>query len=123
MTTETPCVRRHQHADRPGNIGGTREHHMANAFRLAEISNGNIREQQHPNQWVQKKPQRDDQVLRGRNKIVLRHKTDDRLQSGPGKITIIEHYVRKNYDNEDIKKYLNDENVENNKVETLSHSD
>ncbi len=58
-----------------------------------------------------------------RNKIVLGHKTDNRLQSRSGKITIIVQYVRKNYDNGDIKKYLNDENVECNKVETVSHPD
>ncbi len=73
VTSETPGVRRRQHGGRPGDIGGTRGQHMANASRLAETSNGNIREQQHPNQQVRDKPMRDDQVLRRRNKIVLVH--------------------------------------------------
>ncbi len=60
VTLETPGVRRLQHGGRLGDIGGARGQHMANASRLAETSNSNIREQQHPNQQVQEKPQRDD---------------------------------------------------------------
>ncbi len=45
VTLETPGVRRLQHSGRPGDIDGTRGQHMANASRLAETTNGNIREQ------------------------------------------------------------------------------
>ncbi len=56
-----------------------------------------------------------------REKLVMGNKTDDRLQSGSGRVTIIVQYVRKQYENDDIKKYLNDENVNVDNIETVSH--
>ncbi len=56
-----------------------------------------------------------------REKLVMGNKTDDRLQSGSGRVTIIVQNVRKQYENDDIKKYLNDENVNVDNIETVSH--
>ncbi len=56
-----------------------------------------------------------------REQLVMGNKTDDRLQSGSGRVTIIVQYMRKQYENDDIKKYRNDENVNVDNIETVSH--
>ncbi len=66
---------------------------------------------------------RDDQQRRRKNKHFLGNKTDHRLQSGSGKTTIIVQYVKKHYENDDIKRYMNDEDVEVHKIQTVSHPD
>ncbi len=66
---------------------------------------------------------RSDQQRRRKNTICLGNKTDHRLQSGSGKTTIIVQYVKKQYENDDIKRYINDEDVEVHKIEKVSHPD
>ena len=67
--------------------------------------------------------QRQQRWSKKRDRIVVGNKKDNRLRSGSGKVTIIIKYVHKQFECDNIKKYLTDESVQVENIELVSHPD
>ncbi len=108
--TVTPSRSGHQH------IGG---HQLPQRPRQGLQSTYDREQHHHVIKGMRQSTWRGEICQKRREKLVIGNKTDDRLQSGSGRVTIIQ-YVRKQYENDDMKKYLNDENVNVDNIETVS---
>ena len=56
-----------------------------------------------------------------RETIVMGKKTDDTLQSGSGRATVLVKYVHKQYNTDNIKTYLNKQSIEAQSIDMVSH--
>ena len=66
---------------------------------------------------------REERNRKRRDNIIMGSKTDTTLQCGSGKVTVLVKYVHKQYDNDNIKAYLQKQKVEVQNVELVSHPD